>query len=150
MDGAAFIPFLSDSRFFFFFLLLCIFPQNKNSVNRFEADKALFVSFCCTILDKRIVRETLTESKELNCVDGWCHSNFFRRTFHVGGNHFDNDGQRARLVPLKSAVPIQVWKRPATLKPHKYFNNYWFNLLKINYSFICTFHLELLWCLRVF
>jgi len=90
-------------------------------VNRFEGDKALFVSFCCTILERRIVRETLTESKELNCVDGWGHSNFFRRTFHVGGNHFDNDGQRARLVPLKSAIPIQVRKRPTTLKPHKYF-----------------------------
>ena len=52
------------------------------------------------------------EPEDLECVERGCEGDLLRRLLEVGRDHLDGDGQRARLVALEGAVPLQERLRP--------------------------------------
>ena len=47
------------------------------------------------------------EPEDLEGVERGCEGDLLRRLLEVGRDHLDGDGQRARLVALERAVPLQ-------------------------------------------
>ena len=52
------------------------------------------------------------EPEDLECVERGREGDLLRRLLEVGRNHLHGDGQRARLVALERAVPLQERLRP--------------------------------------
>ena len=55
------------------------------------------------------------EPEDLECVEGCGEGDLLWRLLEVGRDHLHRDGQRARLVPLESAVALQERLRPEKL-----------------------------------
>ena len=52
------------------------------------------------------------EPEDLEGVERGGEGDLLRRLLEVGRDHLDGDGQRARLVALERAVPLQERLRP--------------------------------------
>ena len=52
------------------------------------------------------------EAEDLECVEGGCERDLLGGLLEVGRDHLDGDGQRAGLVALERAVPLQERLRP--------------------------------------